>query len=123
MRNEMQVELYHKMLIHDERTEHTIMDRQTRYNVAKELIKNENAELCDTFLIDRNHRNGKELHNVFSNGIVKIYNYDTYKLVTVLIAQPYQIRRYYERVEIELNSKIEIEKAEIHIKNKLNKIA
>ena len=49
-----------------------------------------------TFIIDRGHRNGAELHEITNTGIINIYNQRTHKLITKLIARPGQIRRYYK---------------------------
>lgn len=49
-----------------------------------------------TFIIDRGHRNGAELHEITDTGIINIYNQKTHKLITKLIARPGQIKRYYE---------------------------
>lgn len=44
--------------------------------------------------INNNHRNGNEIHLVSENSLIYIYNKDTYKHITILIARPGQIRRY-----------------------------
>ena len=48
------------------------------------------------FVIDRGHKNGAEIHEITSTGIINIYNQRTGKLVTKLIARPNQIKRYYK---------------------------
>ena len=45
-------------------------------------------------VVDRGHKNGKEIHIVTDNAVVIIKNKDSGKLVTKLIARPQQIRRY-----------------------------
>lgn len=52
----------------------------------------------DSFLVDRAHANGCELHTITDNGIIIITNYTTGKICTCLIARPAQISRYYEAV-------------------------
>lgn len=47
------------------------------------------------FVIDHGHRNGPEVHEITSTGIINIYNQRDHKLITKLIARPGQIRRYY----------------------------
>lgn len=48
-----------------------------------------------SFIIDRGHRNGAEIHAITTTGIINIYNQRTNKLVTKLIARPGQIKRYF----------------------------
>ena len=69
-------------------------DRQVREN----LIKNEigYGRVVDSFIVDRGHPNGAERHEITTTGIINIYNARTNKLVTKLIANPNQVRRYYE---------------------------
>lgn len=77
-------------------THHADTERKMRITIANQLMVDENARLLDSFLVDKGHRNGKEIHNVYSNGIIKIYNNNTKKFVTVLIARANQVTRYYE---------------------------
>lgn len=48
-----------------------------------------------SFIVDRGHKNGPEIHEITSTGIINIYNERTKKLVTKLIARPAQIKRYF----------------------------
>lgn len=52
--------------------------------------------MVDGFIVSRNHPMGDEIHNVTDNGLIKIYNIDSGKLCTKLIARPNQIMRLYE---------------------------
>lgn len=54
-----------------------------------------NGNIIDSFIVDKGHKNGKELHCVTDNGLIIVYNIATRKLVTKLIARPQQIKRYY----------------------------
>lgn len=54
-----------------------------------------NGKIIDTFIVDKKHKNGKELHCVTNNGLIIIYNVNTQKMVTKLIARPWQIKRLY----------------------------
>lgn len=80
---------------------HYNRDRQTREDLIKTIG-------CGTPIkrveIDKGHRNGPEIHEITSTGIVNIYNKRTGKLITKLIARPGQLRRYYgeERVPTEV---------------------
>ena len=52
--------------------------------------------IIDGFVVDKNHRDGLEVHSLTDNGIIIIHNMISGNLVTKLIARPQQIRRYYE---------------------------
>lgn len=48
--------------------------------------------------IDKGHRNGAECHVVTDTGLILVYNEASKKLVTVLIARPAQVQRYYDMI-------------------------
>ena len=72
---------------------HYQQDRQEREALIREIGYGEKVA---EFIIDRGHPNGPERHEISTTGIITIYNARTNKLVTKLIANPNQIRRYYE---------------------------
>ena len=47
-------------------------------------------------VVDTGHENGLEVHVLTDTGLVLVYNQDSRRLVTVLVARVGQIRRYYE---------------------------
>lgn len=47
-------------------------------------------------LVDTGHRAGCEVHVLTSTGIVFVFNAHSRKLITVLVARPGQVARYYE---------------------------
>lgn len=49
----------------------------------------------DSFVVDRDHPNGPEIHSVTDTGIIIVHNQRTGKMVTKLIARPGQVKRYY----------------------------
>ena len=53
------------------------------------------GKLVDEFIVDKLHPNGAERHCLVNNGTIIIYNLNSGKLVTKLIAREGQIRRYY----------------------------
>ena len=53
------------------------------------------GSIIDTFVIDKGHSNGSELHSVTDTAIITIHNLKTKKLITELIARPEQLRRLY----------------------------
>lgn len=54
------------------------------------------GKVVDTFVVDKEHKNGLEKHCITDNGIIIIYNLVSGRLVSKLIARPQQIKRYYE---------------------------
>jgi hypothetical protein len=52
--------------------------------------------LVDEFIVDKGHPHGAERHCITNNGVIIIYNVNSGKLVTKLLARPQQIKRYYE---------------------------
>lgn len=84
-------------------TQHYINDRKNRIDFINDVIGV--GTIVDSFVVDKGHRNGAEIHSITDTGIIIIRNYHTKKLVTMLIARPQQIRRYYiiENKAIPLN--------------------
>ena len=74
-------------------TKHT-EERRKRIALAKQLINSESAKVLQYSICDTGHKNGLEVHVIYNNGIVFIYNMKTSKLITVLIARVPQIERY-----------------------------
>ena len=74
-------------------SKHYRNDRQKREEVINMIGQ---GTPVATFIIDRGHKNGAELHEITDTGIINIYNQKTHKLITKLIARPGQIRRYYK---------------------------
>ena len=48
-----------------------------------------------TCIVDRGHVDGAEIHKISSTGIITVFNKNTGRLVTKMIARPGQIRRYF----------------------------
>ena len=93
--------------------------RSERLKIANALIFSEKASLIGYYVIDTGHANGLEVHAVYNNGIIKIYNLRTLKFITVLIARIGQIKRY-PNIEITKTMKRKIKE---HVKNGYNEIA
>lgn len=53
------------------------------------------GNIIDSFVVDRGHKDGEEIHSITDMGVVIIRNKNTNKLITKLIARPNQIRKYY----------------------------
>lgn len=79
---------------------HYVRSRHRREKFINRHI-NGDGNVVDEFVIDRKHKKGKELHKVTDTGLVIIYNFETGKLITKLIARPEQIQRYYKNIDKE----------------------
>ena len=51
-------------------------------------------------VLDKGHKNGKEVHVISSTGIITVFNQRTGKMVTRMIARPGKIKQYYREDEI-----------------------
>ena len=87
-------------------TSHAVK-RSRRLQVAERLIIEESAKVIKIAVVNKGHENGNEIHLVYNNGIVKIYNANSRKCITVLIARVPQIERYKIKVTKTMRKKIE----------------
>ena len=94
-----------------------IANRSKRLQVAERLIIEESAKVVKIAVVNKGHENGNEIHIVYNNGIVKIYNANTRRFITVLIARVPQIERYKIKVTKTMRNKIKS-----HIKQGYNHI-
>lgn len=97
-------------------TSHAV-NRSKRLQVAERLIIEECAKVIKIAVVDKGHKNGNEIHIVYNNGVVKIYNANSRKFITVLIARVPQIERYKIKVTKTMRNKIKS-----HIKQGYNHI-
>ena len=86
------------------KTKHAFADRNDRLIYCYDLIDNEHAELMDSFKVNKHHHNGSEIHNIYSNGIIIIYNLNSLKLITGYAGRYVQVKNYYDAVQIKLNN-------------------
>ena len=93
------------------------LKRSKRLQVAERLIYEESAKVAKIAVVNKGHKNGNEIHVVYNNGVVKVYNERTCKFITVLIARAPQIERYNIQVTKAMRKKINM-----HIKNGYNHI-
>ena len=91
--------------------------RSRRLQIAERLIIEESARVLKIALVDKGHKNGNEIHIIYNNGIIKVYNERTCKFITVLIARAPQIERYKIKVTKTMRNKIKS-----HIKQGYNHI-
>lgn len=93
------------------------LKRSKRLQIAERLIIEESARVVKIAVVNKGHENGNEVHIVYNNGIIKIYNANTRKFITVLIARVPQIERYKIKVTRTMRKKINL-----HIKQGYNHI-
>ena len=86
-------------------TSHAV-NRSKRLQIAERLIIEESAKVVKIAVVNKGHKNGNEIHLVYNNGVVKIYNENTRKFITVLIARVPQIERYKVKVTKTMRNKI-----------------
>ena len=82
------------------------LKRSKRLQVAERLIIEESAKVAKIAVVNKGHENGSEIHVVYNNGVVKIYNERTHKFITVLIARVPQVERYNVKVTKAMRKKI-----------------
>ena len=97
-------------------TSHAV-NRSKRLQVAERLIIEESAKVVKIAIVNKGHGNGNEVHFVYNNGVVKVYNERTRKFITVLIARVPQVERYKVKITKTMRRKIES-----HVKQGYNQI-
>ena len=97
-------------------TSHAV-NRSHRLQIAERLIIEECAKVVKIAVVNKGHKNGNEIHLVYNNGVVKIYNQNTRKFITVLIARVPQIERYKIKITKTMRNKIKS-----HVKQGYNHI-
>ena len=98
-------------------TSHAV-NRSKRLQIAERLIIEESAKVVKIAVVNKGHKNGQEIHVVYNNGVVKVYNEHTRKFITVLIARAPQIERYKVKITKTMRNKIKS-----HIAKGYNNIA
>ena len=88
------------------KTSHAV-NRSKRLQIAERLIIEESAKVLKIAIVNKGHKNGQEIHVVYNNGVVKVYNEHTRKFITVLIARAPQIERYKVKITKTMRKKIE----------------
>jgi hypothetical protein len=72
---------------------HYRKDRQYRESIIRTIG---DGHIVKVVILDRGHQHGAEVHKVSDTGIISIYNLNSGKLITKLIARPGQIKRYFD---------------------------
>ena len=83
-----------------------VVKRSKRLQVAQRLINEESAKVCKIAIVNKGHKDGNEVHVIYNNGIVKVYNANTHRFITVLIAREPQIARYKIKITQTMRKKI-----------------
>lgn len=83
-----------------------VVNRSKRLQIAQRLINEESAKVYKIAIVDKGHKNGEEVHVIYNNGIVKVYNANTHKYITILIAREAQIERYDIKLTKTMRNKI-----------------
>lgn len=97
-------------------SKHWRADRQRRSQIIAQIGM---GQVIKEVVVDRGHKNGPEIHKITTTGLVVIYNKRTGIMITILIARPNQIKRYYAEDEVPQNI---INLAIEHMKAGYNKI-
>ena len=92
-------------ILYGAETKH-IAERTKRVALVERLLTNEDAKPCGAYIINKGHRNGYEIHVIYNNGIIRIYNQRTGKHITDLIARIPQMERYGIKVTKTMRKKI-----------------
>lgn len=90
-----EVEKYRGAFKGDSRiTAHWSTERKIRAYLVEVLIEQEHAVIFGAYRVDKGHKNGAEIHVLYSNGIIRIYNERTRKHITDLVGRIGQCKRY-----------------------------
>lgn len=75
--------------------------KNKRYKREKFISKHlcGDGNVIDSFIVDKGHKNGLERHDITDTGLIIVYNLESQKLVTKLVARPNQVKRYYQDVD------------------------
>ena len=92
-------------------TQH-VAERSKRAQIAQRLIIEEHAKVYKIALVNKGHECGREVHVIYNNGIVKVYNANMHKYITMLIAREAQIERYDIKLTKTMRNKIKKHVAE-----------
>lgn len=74
---------------------HYLNQRTKREKFIEEQLGGD-GQVIDSFIVDKGHIRGEEIHKITDNGIIIIFNKTSGKMVSKLIARPQQIKRYYQ---------------------------
>ena len=70
-------------------------DKERHDEIFKSIELNGDAKINAVFLVDKEHKNGLEIHVITEAAIIFIINYKTRKLITTKNARVGQLEQYY----------------------------
>lgn len=119
--NFISVELYKervslKDMLSENYTLHVNSERQDRLKLISKKHK-----IDKIFLIDKGHKNGKELHIITTQSCILIFNYESKRFITVLFARPNQLIRLYDAVGLKVSNEM-LETCRQYSDKKMNRI-
>lgn len=79
-------------------SKHYNRERGSRQHIIDKYT-NGDGNVIDSFIVDKGHKDGVEIHSITDTGLIIIHNKESGKLVTKLIARPEQIKRYYKNLD------------------------
>lgn len=104
------------MIAVDEPSMHYAVQRQARDAFIQSIGV---GTVTDSFVVDRGHPDGAEIHSVTDTAVVIIRNQRTGKLITEIIARPEQLRRLYRTQNREVPKRL-LKLAYKHNRNRYN---
>ncbi|MFW6002418.1 MAG: hypothetical protein ACOCQD_03680 [archaeon] len=81
-------------------TEHLTEKRLNRYRTY--IQKLGRGKPIATYVVDKGHVNGNEIHVLCDNRLIYIFNQHTMRYITVLYARDGQIKRYFKKAPMHL---------------------
>ena len=82
----------------DNKTLHLTEERQKRLELYQD-----NAVFFHGFIVDKDHKNGLEVHFISEQGVIYIFNMNSTKFITTLNARPQQIKRYFRELGLSID--------------------
>lgn len=85
-------------------TIHFAKDRVVRHTKITTILGY--GKQIGSFVVDRNHPNGNEIHTIYSSGVIVVRNVHTKMIVTEMVARAPQIARYWRGFGLVLTNEV-----------------
>lgn len=85
-------------------SKHLKYDRLERFKTYLKSVKE--FDFISAFIVNKKHKNGLEVHAIDKNGFIVVFNFKSKKIITVISATPYQIERYYKKLNSKMNDEV-----------------
>lgn len=79
-------------------SKHYKRQRYKREKFINEYLSGD-GKVIESFVVDKGHPMGKELHELRDNGLIVVFNLNSGKLCTKLLARKNQIKKLYQGVD------------------------